>query len=715
MAEIMNAQQSTARKVSQQHLHPEAPKVHAKLDIGTLLNFSPQEPTPFENDVWNLHDHPTLKGKDARKLMKFTGLDLWLKNWVKVYVAAQIDPHRVQAELAKNGFPGNVSTAVKAAYGRTRGQASPASTAISRSLILVRLLKRMQEENLLANQPGDWKQVTELVTTAVGNGKRGTEAGEAVSGEYARQQISVLRAFDRFVRHMTTSTTKVFQTIPWGTQTPEQIIPRTFDDTLKNKTPPDPNAVRIFGFAHTLITEFGDDIIRVVAHWHDPAWKRSPRSDRDIKTKEGKQRIEELYSEAVVGALPIRKPSGIGTNEIGFWGRALFDACRYVTQFCLAQRNRDVNLLTVDAIVRRDRTDEGPPMLRGFRTKGVQKAQVVEFPATTIVTQAIDMANRLREAWGYDADVIMDHKVTQKNLQRLFTPPPMRWSKSRNLGDHIRPTSLTVETLQLAAQKLKEREAIKSDLSGIENFNSKSIRITSLISMADHPLGLALAASYGMWSRHQVMDGYMSYSSAPQTPLDLLGRPLPVTPAGLDEDFDIDSEEILRVVKAARAQLLLDNQDELSGRGKDRLIEKLEAVPVELGRKGVLTSKEARTVANANKNFEVGLFTCCDFRESGAMCGGGGSANWLSCVPGACSNSVETKANRAVIELQRRQTEASDFAFVKKRNKQVLDAHPGLVEEFKDCTIADLINVVKEEGHELLRLVLAEPMAAGDE
>ena len=711
----MNAQQSTARKLAQQHLHPEAPKVDANLDIGTLLNFSQQEPTPFENDVWNLHNHPTLKGKLAQRSIDFTGLDDWLKNWVKIYLAAQIDPHRVQAELAKNGFAGDVATAVKAAYGKTRGQASPASTAISRSSILVRLLKRMRSKNLLANQAGDWKQVTELVTTAVGNDKRGTEPGETVSGDYAREQISVLRAFDRFVRHMTTSTTKVFQTIPWGTQTPVQIIPRTVDDTLRNRTPPDPNAVRIFGFAHTLVNEFGDDIIRVVGKWHDPTWKRSPTGHRDTQKKEGKRRIEELYSEQVTGALPIRKPSGTGQNEIEFWGRALFDACRYVTQFCLAQRNRDVNLLTVNAIVRRDHTDEGPPMLQGFRTKNVQKAQSVEFPATTIVTQAIDMANRLREAWGYDADTIMDHKVTQKNLQRLFTPPPGRWTKTKNVGDRIRNELSMIKSLKLAAQRLKEREAIESDLSDIENFNTSSIRITSLISMADHPLGLALAASYGMWSRHQVMDGYMSYSAAPQTPLDLLGRPLPVTPAGLDEDFDTDSEEILRVVKAARAQMLLDNQDELSGRGKDRLVENLEAVPVELGRKGVLTSKEARTVADANKNFEVGLFTCCDFRESGAMCGGSGSANWLLCVPGACANSIETKANRAVIELQRLQTEASDFAFVKKRNKQVLDAHPGLVEEFKDYSIADLINVVKEEGHELLRLVLAQPTAVGDE
>lgn len=713
----MNAQQSLARKVAKRHVHPAAPKVDSDLDIGTLLNFSPEQATAFKDDYWNLNTHRTLIGKNAAKSITFTGLDDWLKDWVKVYLAAQIDPSKVQAELKKHGFAGDVSTAVQAAYLKTHGEASPVSTALQRTMKLIVLLKRMQDGGLLANQAKDWKKVTELITTSVGDKRTSMQPGETVSGEYARFQISVLRAFDRFVRQMTTSTTNVFQTVPWGTDLPHQIVPRTADDTRKNRTPPDPNAVRIFGFAHTLITEFGDDIIRVVAHWNDPTWKRtSIRNQRIVGTEEGRKRLEELYSEAVTGTLPIRKPRGRGnTNEIEFWGRALFDACRYVTQFCLAQRNRDVNLLTVVAVVRREHNDEGPPMLRGFRTKGVQKAQSVQFPATTIVTQAIDMANRLREAWGYDADTIMDDKIAAKNLERLFTPPPMRSARNRNVGDRVRNEQEMIRSLTSAAQKLKEREAIESDLSDIETFNPMSIRITSLISMADHPLGLALAASYGMWSRHQVMDGYMSYSSAPQTPLDLLGRPLPVTPAALDEDFDSDADEIRQVVKAARAQMLLDNQDELSGRGKNRLIEKLEAVPVELGRKSVLTSKEARKVANANKNFEVGLFTGCDFREAGAMCGGGGAANWLSCVPGACSNSVETKANRAVIELQRRQTEASDFAFVKLRNKQVLDAHPGLVEEFKDFTIADLINLVREEGHELLRLVLAQPTAAGNE
>ena len=712
----MNAQQSTARKVATTQIHPQAPTDGIEdLDIGVLLNFSPGQPTVFKDDYWNLNTHPTLIGKNTAKSINFAGLDPWLKNWTKVYLAAQIDPLQLQAELEKHDHKVDVSTAVGAAYLKTHGQASPASTAMQRTSAVIRLLRRMQDGGLLANQTKDWEKVTALITTTVGDDKRGIQPGEPVSGEHARLSISVLRAFDRFVRQMTTSTTNVFQTAPWGSAPPHQIVPRTADDTRKNRTPPDPNAVRIFGFAHTLINEFGDDIIRVVAHWNDPTWKHYEPGNRDRISKDGKKRLEELYSKEVTRALPIRKPSGRGTNEIEFWGRALFDACRYVTQFCLAQRNRDVNLLTVDAIVRRDHTGEGPPMLKGFRTKNVPKAQSVEFPATTIVTQAIDMANRLREAWRYDADTIMDHKIATKNLERLFTPPPTRNSRNRNVGDRVRDETEMIRSLKNAAQRLKEREAIESDLSEVETFNTMSIRITSLISMADHPLGLALAASYGMWSRHQVMDGYMSYSSARQTPLDLLGRPLPVTPAGIDEDFDSDADEIRQVVKAARAQMLIDNQHELSGRGKDRLIEKLEAVPVELGRKSVLTSKEARKVANANKNFEVGLFTGCDFREAGAMCGGSGAANWLLCVPGACSNSVETKANRAVIELQRRQTEASDFEFVKLRNKQVLDAHPGLVEEFKDFTIADLINLVREEGHKLLRLVLAQPTAAGDE
>ena len=84
----MNAQQSTTRKVAKRHVHPAAPKLGPKLDIGVLLNFKPAQPTVFKDDCWNLNTHPTLVGKNATKSINFAGLDPWLKNWTKVFLAA---------------------------------------------------------------------------------------------------------------------------------------------------------------------------------------------------------------------------------------------------------------------------------------------------------------------------------------------------------------------------------------------------------------------------------------------------------------------------------------------------------------------------------------------------------------------------------------------------------------------------------------------------
>ena len=244
--------------------------------------------------------------------------------------------------------------------------------------------------------------------------------------------------------------------------------------------------------------------------------------------------------------------------------------------------------------------------------------------------------------------------------------------------------------LVLGAKRLFERGVIGRDLDDVTRLTVATIRITALQAYASRHLGDALVQQFGQWSTKAAGLGYHA---------DIVKLIHLADPADASQ---VKHEEIGRtVVRAARTL------GKMRGNGVPALEELIERNYGALTNPAPLSLARLRALGKKNHNLASGPYTLCIYRPEQALCGGRGAADFRLCRPSECRNSAMTVAQRAKIELRRRQEAAMGTPLWRSANK-IQDAMPEIQIEFAELADQELVRIIAEELDSYLSEALNE-------
>ena len=635
----------------------------------------------FAATTWDLREVGGLAATArCTKVLDFKQVPERYRDLVKLAVVARVSPERA-AEIT-----GANETAIKRAFGRST---SNLTTAAGDFQQMVQVLKRVDGLNATEVPQGGWRPVLNALKT----GTDGTPLGDRT----VRNYITTLKRLDTLFRSFTKSSTGLFGSEPFDGKTQWELVPKTAEEKHGgNAVKPNPQVFEMLGFSAWMIDNLADDICAGVEHFQTRNPNRKSRHNPDTLPPlsfgwhDGDYRGQDSYE----------------------WAHRLLAACFNEVAVSYALRPRDIANLDRECVITRD----GRQLVRGWRSKGLKQPVETTFPAIPQAVKAIEVMNRLLDAYHVDAPVI---EGLPKKRHRLFTHLTGQ-GDGTVVWDH-----LMSGRLKDAARHCEARGLIDGNLDHIGHVTMQEMRVTALAHYADRPMGVALAAHFSKHGGKAVLGGYIS------TVHSKLVAP--------DVGEKATADEIAALRRAAQAAHLThalrvdhraaDGKSEgLTGYGLNTLDRKLadpdldgafvELVndPVRLENPRPLTPEQVALVADNNRNVEVGPLTLCLFEPGNALCGGKGSADFRMCRPNACHNSVMTPGHRALMELRRRVAVESGDAFLKVRDLDPIaedfapgDGYPGLEAEFADLSDDDLIDLYHQEADDLMRLIIDGP------
>ncbi|HLU42465.1 MAG TPA: hypothetical protein VKZ55_08720 [Microthrixaceae bacterium] len=216
------------------------------------------------------------------------------------------------------------------------------------------------------------------------------------------------------------------------------------------------------------------------------------------------------------------------------------------------------------------------------------------------------------------------------------------------------------------------------------------VRITALQAYASRPLGNVLAAAFGQWSTQAVATGY--YGDV--TKIIHLADPT-------DADGAVQEDTGRTLARAA------NRLDDYQGNGVGHLREVVDRHRETIANPAPLSQARLKTLGKKISNLRTGPYTLCLYRPEMALCGGQGAADFRLCRPHECKNSAMSRAQRALLELRRRQ-ELRMAPILRRNAEKIAAAIPELEGEFAAMSDEVLATIAAEDLDDYVRDVLHE-------
>lgn len=376
-------------------------------------------------------------------------------------------------------------------------------------------------------------------------------------------------------------------------------------------------------------------------------------------------------------------------DELQWWASALvYYAMFYVAATC-GLRDLDLDCLSLGCVTS---TQQSRPTgetfeantVKGYKQKNRLAPLPAEWKVSGRVARILRMVGEMHDIYG-----IVPNVNSFTGEPRLFDPQLITAS-DRGLRESIHLDLTYMNWITRGARQLYDRGVIPRHLDDVTQLNVSQIRITTLQAYASRPLGNALVAQFGQWTRQGVAMGY----HADIVKLIHLADPLDAREAVFEETGRT-------VVRMARTK------GDLKGNGLRAVGEVLDRNHSALANPGPLSSSRLRSLGKANHNITTGPYTLCVFRPDQALCGGKGSADYRLCRPYECRNSSMTPGQRAKVELRRRQ-EMEMTPILRRSAEKIAVGMPEILAEFESVSDEALVLIVTEETNNYLRETLHE-------
>ena len=381
-----------------------------------------------------------------------------------------------------------------------------------------------------------------------------------------------------------------------------------------------------------------------------------------------------------------------------FWVGALVHSVMYYVCAMTGMRDKDRDLLGVGCVTTEQRLEVNGDTtelfwLNGWKQKNVAVKTRMKLPINGDIKNAIGLVEELHELLDIEAKPF-DHDPSSHALfdsaLNIWQPP----GGPRRAKDRLYLEKDWVERLKGAAGRLFDAGVVPQSIDDVQKLSIRQTRITAMHAFADRSYGDVAAAVMGNWSSQKVMNGYVG---------DVARQFVP------DNDNDQEVKKAIEVARGRRIEHLVASETEVFGAGVPKLNGLVDRHPDLLGGEAVpanllrLSNKDRQKLGKAEANLETGMFTDCFYKQTGALCGGEGQADFRTCRPGKCGNSVMTEAHVAAVELGRRIDEkhpalATNAALVEEDLGDVLGP-------FKNKTDGELRQIIDDDNNRYLERV----------
>jgi hypothetical protein len=372
-------------------------------------------------------------------------------------------------------------------------------------------------------------------------------------------------------------------------------------------------------------------------------------------------------------------------DELTWWASALvYYAMYYISATC-GLRDLDLDCLALGCVTTESKmrpsgeTFEVTTM-KGFKQKNRTSPEPTSWKVNARLVKIVRIIEQL-----HDVQKVTPSINSHTGQQRLFNPQLVPQGRSR---DSVHLDLDFMSWLTKGARLLFDRGIMPRHLDDITRISVAQIRITALQAYASRQLGNALVAQFGQWSGRAVGLGYHG---------DIVKI---IHLADPSEAQDLQMQHAgLALVNAAQ------HIDDFKGNGTLHLKDLINRHGIE--NDVPLSNARLLSLGKKNQNIVTGPNTLCIYRPEVALCDGKGSANFRLCRPFECRNSVMSKADRAKVELRRRQ-EMLMAPILQRSAKKISKGMPEIEIEFADMTNEALISIVAADLDDYVAVALNE-------
>ena len=365
-------------------------------------------------------------------------------------------------------------------------------------------------------------------------------------------------------------------------------------------------------------------------------------------------------------------------GELPWWASALvYYALFYIAATC-GLRDLDLDCLPLGCIkreVRRRPTGEEYEVIsmRGYKQKNRMAPIPTEWKVSDRVARIVEVVEALHQIYGISPTV-----NGHTGEKRLFDSQLIKASV-RGMRESIHLDLTFMNWIIDGARRLFERGITERNLDDVTKLTVATIRITTLQAFASRQLGTALVAQFGQWSTQGVALGYHG---------DVFKL---VHLADPEDAKELEQEHVGRTI--ARAAAIIGD---IKGNGLPRLSQVIEGSQLALANGAPVSLSRLKKLGKQNPNIKTGPYTICVYSSATALCGGDGAADFRLCRPYECRNSSMIRADRARVELRRRD-EMRMSPILQRSAKKLAAGMPEVVEEFADVADEALIAIVTED------------------
>jgi len=376
-------------------------------------------------------------------------------------------------------------------------------------------------------------------------------------------------------------------------------------------------------------------------------------------------------------------------RELRWWASALVYYAHFYLAATCGLRDLDLDCLPRGCIrreVRHRPTGERYEVvtMRGYKQKNRMAPVPTEWKVSERVARVVEVVEALNEAYG-----IVPSRNEHTGEKRLFDSQLITAS-DRGMRESIHLDATWMNWITDGARRLHERRITERHLDDVTKLTVATVRITTLQAYASRQLGTALVAQFGQWSNQAVALGYHG---------DVFKLIHLADPADAHE---LEQEHVGRTIVRAAVNL-----KEIRGNGSTRLRQAIESARLDVANPEPLSASRLRRIGKQNPNVRTGPYTICVYSSATALCGGDGAADFRLCRPYECRNSAMTRADRARVELRRRD-ELRMTPILHRSAKKLEEGMPGIVEEFSQQSDAELLKIVTEELDDYVAEALTE-------
>ena len=373
-------------------------------------------------------------------------------------------------------------------------------------------------------------------------------------------------------------------------------------------------------------------------------------------------------------------------DELIWWASALvYYAMFYISATC-GLRDLDLDCLTLGSVTTQSKTRPNGEKfdvttMKGYKQKNRMAPEPTSWKVNGRIAKIVSIVEQLHEL----------HRITPSinshtGEPRLFDSELVKAAGFGRESVHLDLGYMN--WLRFGARRLFDRGITHRHLDDVEAVSVAQIRITALQAYASRQLGNALVAQFGQWSEQAVGLGYHG---------DIVKI---IHLADPKEAEDLQMHHVGLTLATAAQRL-----DDYKGNGAAHLKELLD-------RHGIandvpLSNARLISLGKKNRNVSTGPHTLCLYRPDVALCGGHGAADFRLCRPYECRNSAMSKADRAKIELRRRQ-EMQMAPILRRSASKISKGMPEIEVEFADTTSEELIGIVAADLNDYVVVALSE-------